>query len=135
MSHSVRYQASPVVVAVIPTAVIELTVKMTVDYAYDNNFALRDECLMKRYNLFTVSGKVTSGKELVAALHNHPELVSQLLLIVFLTQCNGENHARVLLQSEIPDMAKKAPGLKELIEKPPDITVADMVAEARRHRL
>lgn len=131
------YVATNGVKANLSQSLIDDLVKRTVNEIYDNNLNLQEQVYTKRYQIWTVSGKVANGGEILNALKHFPKEVNFLLPIVCVSERKGEDSVFLLLQSEILDEKNdlyKLMSMNEIrsfVNKPPKITVEDLVAQSR----
>jgi hypothetical protein len=126
--RSVKYRCSPGVSALFSDEVVGDMVKRTVDSAYERNLTIGQGVYTKRFNVFTVDGKVVSRRESEQAARTNPGSVGQVLPIVALSEEAGEDEADVVLQSEVEKMSDATSELKALLNQPPNITVEKFIA-------
>lgn len=134
--RSAHYKASKGVEAIIPAPVVDQMVMRVMDEVYDKNMVLREKVYSRRFQIWTVGGKPAINDALLDAIHNRPEEVGYLLPIVSLYEENGEDVLSVVLHTEILEHAESnfSPSILNLALQPPNITVDDMIQEARRRK-
>ena len=108
----------------IPQSMVDDLVMKVVDEAYDKNMVLSNGTYAKRFQIWTVDGKITTGGELIDAMLISPEKVDYLLPIVALWEENGDDHAYVILHSEILQNPKfmDDPQIVRLVKQAPNVT-------------
>jgi hypothetical protein len=108
----------------IPQSMVDDLVMKVVDEAYDKNMVLSNGTYAKRFQIWTVDGKITIGSELIDTMLLSPEKVDYLLPIVALWEENGNDHAIIILHSEILENPKfmDDPQIVRLVKQAPNVT-------------
>lgn len=132
-NRNATYTTSKKITDALTNEMIEGMVKATVDKAYNRNLRVYQGVFVNRFNTFLIDGKFATGGELLKALAERPDTVTQELPCVFLTEEKGEDVARIVFQSEVDlDNDKLGEAMKKVLSQPPDITLAAMLAETKR---
>lgn len=128
------YSISKGVEANIPPNTIEELIKQVVDEAYDKNMELKEQVHSKRFQLWTVKGKIATGNELINAVHNNPEEIGYLLPIVLLWEQDGKDQSSVTLHTEILEnpVLMDNPEIRHFAEQPPLTSVNDIIQSIKK---
>jgi hypothetical protein len=127
--RSVNYRCTTAALEVLGEKIVEDLVKRTLDKAYERNLVITGS-FIKRFNIFTVDGKVAPGEVVIEAARNNPGSVGQVLPLVCLEEERGEDFVFVILQSEVTESMFK--GLTDFLKIPPDMTVKQFIASVRQ---
>lgn len=133
MQRTCSYKSSKGVDSTFEESTIEEMIKRSVDEAYEKNMTLANT-YVKRFQVWTLGGKVVNDDKLFDALLNRPKDVGYLLPVVCVFENNGNNSVLIFLHTEILENSdfRKFPEIYNIAKKPPNVTVEDMILSAKR---
>lgn len=136
MQRTCSYRSSKGVDSVIGASTIEEMIKRSVDEAYEKNLTLANT-YVKRFQLWTLGGKVVNDNELFDSILNRPKDIGYLLPVVCVFENKGNNTALIFLHTEILENSDfmKFPEMYNLAKKPPNVTVEDLILSAQQKKI